>query len=80
MSYMPTFTDYLKVLTDEKVKDFVIINFGESFFCFFLFLCYILLHRLDNFIICSDATCPIISRSVFNVLKFAYTVFNCPTL
>ena len=31
MLYIPKIYDYLKILTDEKVKDFVAINFGEYF-------------------------------------------------
>ena len=31
MLYVPKFDDYLKVLTDEEVKDFVAINFSEYF-------------------------------------------------
>ena len=31
MLYMPEIADYLKILTDEEVKDFVVINFGECF-------------------------------------------------
>ena len=31
MLCMPKITDYLKILTDEEVKHFVIINFGECF-------------------------------------------------
>ena len=29
--YIPTISDYLKILTDEEVKYFAIINFGECF-------------------------------------------------
>ena len=29
MLYIPKIDDYLKVLTDEEVKDFVTINFSE---------------------------------------------------
>ena len=29
MFYIPKIYDYLKILTDEKVKDFVAINFSE---------------------------------------------------
>ena len=28
---MPKIADYLKILTDEEVKDFVVITFGECF-------------------------------------------------
>ena len=31
MSYITKIDDYLKILTDEKVKDFVSINFNEDF-------------------------------------------------
>ena len=31
MLYMPKITDYLKILTDKEVKDFVVIDFGECF-------------------------------------------------
>ena len=31
MLYIPKIRDYLKILTDAKVKDFVAINFGEYF-------------------------------------------------
>ena len=31
MLYIPKIGDYFKVLTDEEVKDFVAINFSESF-------------------------------------------------
>ena len=31
MFYIPKIYDYFKILTDEKVKDFVAINFGEYF-------------------------------------------------
>ena len=31
MLYVPKIDDYLKVLTDEEVKDFVAINFSEYF-------------------------------------------------
>ena len=31
MSYIPKTDDYLKIQTDNKVKDFVVINFGEYF-------------------------------------------------
>ena len=31
MLYIPMIYDYLKILTDEKVKDFVVINFGKYF-------------------------------------------------
>ena len=31
MLYIPMIYDYLKILSDEKVKDFVVINFGEYF-------------------------------------------------
>ena len=37
---MPTIADYLKVLTDEEAKDFVVIYFGECFFPF----CYSILY------------------------------------
>ena len=29
--YIPKIDDYLKILTDDKVKDFVVINFSEYF-------------------------------------------------
>ena len=37
---LPKTDDYLKILTDDKVKDFEVINFGEYFkytkeICFF---------------------------------------------
>ena len=31
MLYIRKFDDYLKILTDYEVKDFVVINFGEYF-------------------------------------------------
>ena len=31
MLYIPKIDDYLKILTDEEVKDFVAINFNEYF-------------------------------------------------
>ena len=31
MFYIPKIYDYFKILTDEKVKDFVAIKFGEYF-------------------------------------------------
>ena len=31
MLYIPNVDDYLKILSDEEVKDFVAINFGEYF-------------------------------------------------
>ena len=31
MFYIPKIDDYLKILTNEKVKDFVAINFSECF-------------------------------------------------
>ena len=31
MLYNPKTNDYLKILTNDKVKDFVAINFGEYF-------------------------------------------------
>ena len=31
MLYIPKINDYLKILTDEKVKDFVATNFSEYF-------------------------------------------------
>ena len=31
MLYMPKSTDYLKILTDKEVKDFVVIDSGECF-------------------------------------------------
>ena len=31
MLYIPNIDDYLKILTDEEVKDFVAINFSEYF-------------------------------------------------
>ena len=31
MFYMPKITGYLKILTDEEVKDCVLVNFGEYF-------------------------------------------------
>ena len=31
MLYIPKIDDYLKVLTDEEVNDFVAINFNECF-------------------------------------------------
>ena len=31
MLYIPKIDDYLKILTDDEVKDFVVINFGEYF-------------------------------------------------
>ena len=31
MLYIPKIDDYLKVLTDEEMKDFVTINFSEYF-------------------------------------------------
>ena len=31
MLYLPKIDDYLKILTDEKVKDFIAINFREYF-------------------------------------------------
>ena len=30
MMYIPKIDDYLEILTDEELKDFVAINFGES--------------------------------------------------
>ena len=33
MWYIPKIADYLKILTDEEVKDFVLINFGKFFKC-----------------------------------------------
>ena len=29
--YIPKIDDYLKILTDNEVKDFAVINFGEYF-------------------------------------------------
>ena len=29
MLYIPKFDDYLEILTDEEVMDFIAINFGE---------------------------------------------------
>ena len=31
MLYIPKIDDYLKVLTDDELKDFVVINFDEYF-------------------------------------------------
>ena len=31
MLYIPKTDDYLKILTDDEVKDFVVINFDEYF-------------------------------------------------
>ena len=31
MLYMPNITDYLKILTDEEVNNFGVINFSECF-------------------------------------------------
>ena len=31
MLYIPKFNDYLKILTDEEVRDFVALNFREYF-------------------------------------------------
>ena len=31
MLYIPNIDDYLKILTDKEVKDFVAINFSEYF-------------------------------------------------
>ena len=31
MLYVPKIANYLKILTDEEVTDFVLINFGEYF-------------------------------------------------
>ena len=31
MFYIPKLANYLKILSDEKVKDFVVMNFGEAF-------------------------------------------------
>ena len=31
MLYIPKIDDYLEILTDEEVKDFVVINFSEYF-------------------------------------------------
>ena len=31
MLYISKIDDYLEILTDEKVKDFVIVNFSEYF-------------------------------------------------
>ena len=31
MLYIPTIDDYLEILTDEEVKDFVAINFSKYF-------------------------------------------------
>ena len=31
MLYTPKTDDYLKILTDEEVKDFIAINFSEHF-------------------------------------------------
>ena len=31
MFYMPKIADYSKILTDEKIKYFVVINFGKCF-------------------------------------------------
>ena len=31
MLYIPKVNDYLKILTDDEMKDFVVINFSESF-------------------------------------------------
>ena len=33
MLYILKIADYLKILTDEEVKDFVVINFGDCFKC-----------------------------------------------
>ena len=30
MLYTPKIDDYLEILTDEEVKDFVVINFSDS--------------------------------------------------
>ena len=31
MFYIPNISDYLKILTDDEVKDFVALNFAECF-------------------------------------------------
>ena len=31
MLYIPNIDDYLKILTDDEMRDFVAINFGEYF-------------------------------------------------
>ena len=31
MLYIPKVNDYLKILTDDEMKDFVVINFSENF-------------------------------------------------
>ena len=31
MMYIPKIDDYVEILTDEEVKDFVVINFSEYF-------------------------------------------------
>ena len=31
MMYIPNVDDYLKILTDEELKNFVVINFSEYF-------------------------------------------------
>ena len=31
MFYIPNISDYLKILTDDEVKDFVVLNFSEYF-------------------------------------------------
>ena len=33
MLYILKIADYLKILTDEEVKDFVVINFGDCLKC-----------------------------------------------
>ena len=30
MLYIPKICDYLKILTEDEVKDFVVINFGSN--------------------------------------------------
>ena len=31
MLYIPKIDDYLKILPEDKVKDFIVINFGQYF-------------------------------------------------
>ena len=48
MLYIPKVGDYLEILTDEKVKDFVAINFKNGIECNFIQTKSLFLENISN--------------------------------